>query len=82
MWHAWERGEICTGFWLESPKGGDHLEDQGIDVRMGLKWILGRLAGGGRDVEWIQLAEDRNRWWAVVNAVQPIYERRTENVTT
>jgi hypothetical protein len=20
-----ERGEICTGFWLESPKGGDHL---------------------------------------------------------
>jgi hypothetical protein len=20
MWHAWERGEMCTGFWCESPK--------------------------------------------------------------
>jgi hypothetical protein len=28
---------------------------------------LGRLAGGG--VEWIQLAQDRDRWRAVVNAV-------------
>jgi hypothetical protein len=32
----------------------------------GIKWILGRLVGG---VEWIQLAQDRDRWWAVVNAV-------------
>jgi len=21
MWHAWERGEIFTGFWLGGPKG-------------------------------------------------------------
>jgi hypothetical protein len=20
QWHAWERGEKCTGFWWESPK--------------------------------------------------------------
>jgi hypothetical protein len=33
---------------------------------MGSEWILGRLAGG--DVEWIQLAQDRDRWRAVVNA--------------
>jgi hypothetical protein len=24
----------------------EHLEDQGIDGRMGSEWILGRLAGG------------------------------------
>jgi hypothetical protein len=66
MWHAWERGEICTGFWLESPKG-DHLEDQGVDGRMGSEWILRRLVGGG--VEWIRLAQDRDRWRALVNAV-------------
>jgi hypothetical protein len=34
---------------------------------MGSKWILGRLVGG--DVEWIHLAQDRDRWRALVNAV-------------
>jgi hypothetical protein len=27
--------EACTGFWWESPKGKDHLKDQGADWRMG-----------------------------------------------
>jgi hypothetical protein len=67
MWHAWEGGETCTGFWWESLKEKDHLEDQGVDGRMGSKWILGRLVGWG--VEWIQLAQDRDRWRAVVSAV-------------
>jgi hypothetical protein len=30
----------------ESQKERDHLEDQGIDGRMGSEWILGRLARG------------------------------------
>jgi hypothetical protein len=47
MWHAWERGETRTGFWWESPKEKDHLEDEGVDGRMGSKWTLGRLVGGG-----------------------------------
>jgi hypothetical protein len=34
---------------------------------MGSKWTLGRLVGGG--VGWIPLAQDRDRWRAVVNAV-------------
>jgi hypothetical protein len=45
MWHAWERREKCTRFWWESPKEGDHSEDQGADGRMGSEWILGRFAG-------------------------------------
>jgi hypothetical protein len=34
---------------------------------MGSEWILGRLALGG--VDWIRLAQDRDRWRAVVSAV-------------
>jgi hypothetical protein len=50
------------------PEGKNHLEDQGVDGRMGSEWTLGRLVGGG-GVEWIHLAQDRVRWRAVVNAV-------------
>jgi hypothetical protein len=35
--------------------------------RMGSKWTLGILAGGG-GVDWIHLAQDRDRCRAVVNA--------------
>jgi hypothetical protein len=36
----------CGGFWWESPKKRGHLEDQGVDGRMGSELVLGRLAGG------------------------------------
>jgi hypothetical protein len=35
-----------TGFWWQSQKERDHLEEQGVGGRMGSEWILGRLAGG------------------------------------
>jgi hypothetical protein len=59
--------EKCTRFWWESPKERDHSKDRGVDVREGLQWILGRLVEGV--MEWIHLAQDRDRWRAVVNAV-------------
>jgi hypothetical protein len=46
------------------------LNDRGVDGRMGLEWILGRWAGGC--VEWICLAQDRDRWRALVNAVMKL----------
>jgi hypothetical protein len=55
MWHAWERGETCTGFWWESPKEKDDLKDQGVDERMGSKWTLGRLFWGGGGFTWLRL---------------------------
>jgi hypothetical protein len=48
------------------PEAKGHLEDQGVDGRMGSKWTLGRLVGGA---ECIHLVQDRDRWRAVVNAV-------------
>jgi hypothetical protein len=38
--------EKCTRFWWESPKKGDHLEDQGVVGSLGSEWILGILAWG------------------------------------
>jgi hypothetical protein len=66
MWHAWERKEKFTRFWLESPKERDHSQDRGVDGRMGSEWILGRLVGG---VDWIHLAQNRCWWRSLVDAV-------------
>jgi hypothetical protein len=67
MWHAWDRGENCTAFWRENMKERDHLEDRGVDGRMGI--LMDIRETGWRGVEWIHLAQDRGRWRAVVNAV-------------
>jgi hypothetical protein len=36
---------MCIGFRRERPKEKGHLKDQGVDVRMGLDWTVGRLVG-------------------------------------
>jgi hypothetical protein len=46
MWHAWENRENCTRFWWENLKERDHSKDRGVDDRIALEWILGRLSGG------------------------------------
>jgi hypothetical protein len=61
------RGLKSTRFWWEITKERDHLEDQGVGGKMGSEWILGRLAWGC--VDWIRLAQYRDRWRAVVSAV-------------
>ena len=47
-------------------EGTDHLEDPGVDGRIIMKWIF-RMWDGGMD--WIDLAQDRDRWLTHVNAV-------------
>ena len=40
--------------------------DRGVDGRRILKWMLETWDGG---MNWIDLAQDRDRWRALVNAV-------------
>ena len=47
-------------------KGSDHVQDPGVDARITLKWIFNMWDGS---MGWIDLAKDRDRWRAVVNAV-------------
>jgi hypothetical protein len=42
------------------------LEDPGVDGRIILKWKFEKWDGG---MNWIDLAQDKGRWRAVVNAV-------------
>jgi hypothetical protein len=49
------------------PEGKRPLERPRRRWEDGIRMDLREIGWGG--VEWIQLAQDRDRWWAVVNAV-------------
>ena len=42
------------------------MEDPGVDGRIILKWILEKWDGG---TDSIDVAQDRDRWWVLVNVV-------------
>jgi hypothetical protein len=66
MSHVWGKREVHTGFWWGDPREDDHLGDPGADRRIILKQIFQTWDGG---MYWIELAQDRDRWRALVNAV-------------
>jgi len=60
-------GEACTGFWWRNQSEKYHLEDPGVEWSMILSWIFRKWDVGA----WtgIKLAQDRDRWRALVNAI-------------
>jgi hypothetical protein len=58
---------VCIGFWWENLRERHHLIDPGLDGRIILRWIFRKWDFVGMD--WIELAQDRDRWRALVNAV-------------
>ena len=64
------RRETYTGLWWGNLKERNHLEDTGVDGRIILRWVFRKWVCGGMDR--IELAQDRDRWRELVNAVMNI----------
>jgi hypothetical protein len=58
---------VYKGFWWGNPRERDHLGDPSVDGRIILRWIFQEVGCGG--MERIELAQERDRWRALVNAV-------------
>jgi len=62
------RGKVYTGVWWENLRKRDHSEDRDVDGRNILRLDLQEV-GCEEGMGWIELAQDRDRWWTLVNAV-------------
>jgi hypothetical protein len=58
--------EVHTGFWQGDLWEGEHWGDPGVNGRIILKRIFKKWDGG---MDWIELAQDRDRRRALVNAI-------------
>jgi len=67
MYRVWGRGEACTDFWWGNLRERDHWGDPRRRWEDNIKIDLKEVGCGGMD--WIELAQDRDRWRALVNAV-------------
>jgi hypothetical protein len=64
MWRIWVRRGECIGSWWGNRREIDHWVDLGVDGGIILGWIYRRW-----NVDWIRLAQDRDRWRTLVSAV-------------
>jgi hypothetical protein len=60
-------GEVCTGFWWKNLRERGNWGDPGVDGRIFFLMDLQEVGCGSMD--WSELAQDRDRWQALVNAV-------------
>jgi hypothetical protein len=65
MWHAWERNVYRV--LMEKPEGKRSLGRPRRRWEDGIRMDLREIGWGS--VDWIQLAQDRDRWRALVNTV-------------
>ena len=67
-WHVARMGEVrgVHRVLVGKPEGKSHWGDPDVDGRIILRWIFRKWEGGE---DWMELAQDRDRWRALVNTV-------------
>jgi hypothetical protein len=50
-----------------------HLNDPCVDRRTILRWIFWEVGWGGEGMDWIDLAQDRDKWQALVNMAMNLH---------
>jgi hypothetical protein len=75
MWHAWERN-VCRVF-VGKPEGKRPLRRPRHRWEDGIRIDLREICWGS--VEWIQLAQDRGQWQALVNTVMNLWVLAPQN---
>ena len=63
---------MYAGFWCGNLRERDHLKDPGVDGIIILRWIFRKWDVG---MDWIELAQDRDRLRALVNGVKNLIIR-------
>jgi hypothetical protein len=56
-----------TGYWWDSQKERDNWEDQDAGGWTISKWMRDRM--GWSEVDWLDMAQDRDQWRALVNTI-------------
>jgi len=64
-------GEADTGFWWGNLRERDHLGRPRLRWKDNIKMDLQEVGCDGMD--WIELAQDRDRWWALENEVMNLW---------
>ena len=68
MWRVWGRREGCIGRWWGNLRERGHWGDPDVDGRINIKMDLQEV--GGVHGDWMDMAQDRDEWWALVSTVR------------
>jgi hypothetical protein len=59
-------------FWWGNLRERGQMEDSGVDGRIILRWIFRKW--DGESMDWTDVAQDRDSWRALVNAVMNLMD--------